>query len=138
MTDEDLANEALELANQPHTNGDTPHELQQMSDEEWEAELQRMEEETDEETTDEPPVDLVHGGNISIRRSWTNTELYRIVVKPSEGGTSAKIETLVWEEDRIGGMTEEQAKIDVVFLCRSHAECDLDAAPDYDYQLFRG
>ncbi|ROW07145.1 hypothetical protein VPNG_07312 [Cytospora leucostoma] len=93
--------------------------LEQVTDEEWQAELQRMEEETDEGRPKNPRWIL-------------------IAVKPREGGTSAKIETLVWGQDRIGGMTEEQAKIDVVVLCRSIAECDLDAAPDYHPFLYSG
>ncbi|KAK7731107.1 hypothetical protein SLS53_008825 [Cytospora paraplurivora] len=138
MTDEELANEALEWADRLLKTGSTRPVIQQMTEEEWEAELQRMEEETDKETRDEPPVDLNRGGIASIRRSWTGRELYRIAIKPREGHTSPKIETITWERTYHGDMSAEQAKIEVVFLCRAIAECDLDAAPDDDYQLLKG
>ncbi|CAN8104769.1 unnamed protein product [Discula destructiva] len=51
----------------------------------------------DEALADEDTLDLVQGGNISIHRSWTNKELYRLDVRLSEGATSAKIEAITWE-----------------------------------------
>lgn len=130
MTDEALAEE--DLAGQATTNGATTNgELtdEELTDEELMA----------EPTTDEATVNLDQGGNISIRRSWTNIELYRLVIKPSEGGTSAKIEAITWEEDYYHrNLTEEQAKLDAVVLCRIICECDLAAAPDYDISLYSG
>lgn len=81
---------------------------------------------------------MAHGGYISIRRTWTNTELYRLTltVQPSEGGIDRKIEAITWEKRQGYLMSDEQAQIDVVFLCRSHLECDLAAAPVYDTLQF--
>lgn len=79
--------------------------------------------------------DMAQGGNISIRRTWTNTELYRLVltVQPSEDGISRRIEAITWDQ-RKGRLyiSEEQAKINVVVLARLHIECDLAAAPHYE------
>lgn len=88
----------------------------------------------EEETTDEPTVDLDQSGNISIIRSWLNKELYRLLVKPSEGRTSAKIEAITWEQSQgySQSISETQAKMDAILLCRQILECDLAAAPDYD------
>jgi tetrahydromethanopterin S-methyltransferase subunit H len=137
MTDEELADEAT-------TNGATTDEAttdeatdeattdKELTDEELMDELLMDEEATDEALTDEATLDLDQGGNISIRRSWTNKELYRLAVKPSEGGTSAKIEAITWEQNQGDRISEEQARIDAVILCRQILECDFAAAPDYD------
>ncbi|KAL2192631.1 hypothetical protein P885DRAFT_64746 [Corynascus similis CBS 632.67] len=52
--------------------------------------------------------------------------------KPSEGDTSAKIEAITWEQNQGDRISEEQAKIDAVILCRQILECNFAAAPDYD------
>lgn len=79
--------------------------------------------------------DMAQGGNISIRRTWTNTELYRLVlaVQPTEDGISRRIEAITWDQ-RKGRLyiSEQQAKINVVVLARLHLECDLAAAPGYE------
>lgn len=116
-----------------------------MTDEELSAELEMEEEEEEEERTDKAPParivteeDMAQGGNISIRRTWTNTEHYRLglTVQPGEGGTIRKIEAITWEQHKGHYLSEEQAKIDVVLLCRSHLECDLAAAPGHDTAVF--
>ncbi|CZR63126.1 uncharacterized protein PAC_13023 [Phialocephala subalpina] len=122
MTDEELADEAT-----------TDKEL---TDEELMDEELMDEATTDETLTDKATLDLDQGGNISIRRSWTNKELYRLAVKPSEGGTSAKIEAITWEQIQGDRISEEQAKIDAVILCKHILKCDFAAAPDYDRLLF--
>ncbi|KAF3771416.1 hypothetical protein M406DRAFT_354853 [Cryphonectria parasitica EP155] len=97
-----------------------------------------IEEELEEEPTT-PLFDeaLLHqAGDISIRRTWTNWELYRLAIKPSDGSTSAKIESITWEQNQGTHTSEEQAKVDAVLLCRSIAECDLTEAPDYDPSQF--
>ena len=129
MTDEELADEAT-------TNGATTDEA--TTDEPTTDDELTYEELMAEPTTDEATVDLDQGGNISIRRSWTNRELYRLAVKPSEGGTSAKIEAITWEQNYGDHISEEQAKIDAVILCRHICECDFAAAPDYDTSLYSG
>ncbi|PSS27712.1 hypothetical protein M430DRAFT_157856 [Amorphotheca resinae ATCC 22711] len=133
MTDEELADEATT------TNGATTDEAttdKELTDEELIDELLMDEATTDEALTDKATLDLDQDGNISIRRSWTNKELYRLAVKPSEGGTSAKIEAITWEQNQGDRISEEQAKIDAVILCRQILECDFAAAPDYDPLLF--
>lgn len=100
----------------------------------------------EERTEKAPPArvlteeDVAQGGYISIRRTWSNTELYRLVltVQPSEGGISKKIEAIIWEQREDHLISGEQAKMDVVLLCRSHLECDLAAAPDNDSLRFSG
>ena len=87
-------------------------------------------------TKNKPASDLHQGVNISIRRSWTDRELYRLAVKPSEGRISAKIEFVTWEQNQGDHISEEQAKIDIVILCRQIPECDFAAAPGYDHLLF--
>lgn len=44
------------------------------------------------------------GGSFSVdfARSATNKELYVVVVKPDDGGTGAKIETITWEQNKGG------------------------------------
>ncbi|KAI3399788.1 hypothetical protein diail_5584 [Diaporthe ilicicola] len=84
----------------------------------------------------EGPLDLHQGGNISIRRTWTNIELYRLVVIPRDGNASAKITAITWEQHPNSSMSEEQAKIDAILLCRDIAGCDLSAAPAYETELF--
>lgn len=101
----------------------------------------------EEERTEKAPQarvlteeDMAQGGYIFIRRTWSNRELYRLVltVQPSEGGISRKIEAITWEQREDHLISGEQAKIDVVLLCRSHLECDLTAAPDDDNLQFLG
>ncbi|GAB1312060.1 hypothetical protein MFIFM68171_02270 [Madurella fahalii] len=142
MTDEELADEAT--TNRAATSGAMTNEAttnealtdKELTDEELMDELLMDEATTGEALTDEATLDLDQGGNISIRRSWTNKELYRLAVKPSEGGTSAKIEAITWEQNQGDRISEEQAKIDAVILCRQILECDFAAAPDYDPLLF--
>ncbi|GAB1317499.1 hypothetical protein MFIFM68171_07709 [Madurella fahalii] len=132
MANKELADEAL-------TNGTTADEattVTEATDEELAGELLMDEATTDEALEDEAMLHLDQGGNISIRRSWTNKERYRLAVKPSEGDTGAKTEAITWEQNQGGRISEEQAKIDAVLLCRQILECDFAAAPDYDPVLF--
>lgn len=69
--------------------------------------------------------------NISIRRSWTRRELYRLVVKPREGIASPRIATVIWEWDDTYRNSGEQVKIDVAMLCRDFLNCELGAVPQY-------
>lgn len=90
-------------------------------------------------TGEEGPVDLTKSAKISIIRAWTNQELYRLLIKPanSEAGTSAEIEAIIWSMNFLGErLTEEQAKIDVVIMCRHMVDCDFAAAPEYDTELY--
>lgn len=140
-TDQELADElsaeAIATTDQVPTDG-------VMTDEELFAELEMEEAEEEERTEKAPPArvvteeDMAQGGNISIRRTWTNTEHYRLVlsVQPSEGGTIRKIKAITWEQHKDLLVSEEQAKTDVVLLCRSDLECDLAAAPDDDTLQF--
>ncbi|KAF8854025.1 hypothetical protein BDZ45DRAFT_729062 [Acephala macrosclerotiorum] len=132
-----MADEAT--TNGATTDGATTDEAtadKELTDEELTDEELTDEELMDELLMDEAALDLDQGGNISIRRSWTNKELYRLAVKPSEGGTSAKIEAITWEQNQRDRISEEQAKIDAIILCRQILECDFAAAPDYDPLLF--
>lgn len=139
MTDEELADEVS--TDEKATGDQVPTEEPTTDDEcdELEEEPSWLQEEWTEKA---PPAravtekDMAVGGNISIRRTWTNIELYRLVlsVQPGEDGVSRKIEAIVWAEDLL--LSEEQAKTDVVLLCRSHLECDLAAAPDDDTMVF--
>ena len=144
MTDEELADEATTngaTTNGATTNGATMNGATTngaTTDEPTTDDELTYEELMAEPTTDEATVDLDQGGNISIRRSWTNRELYRLAIKPSEGGTSAKIEAITWEQNYGDHISEEQAKIDAVILCRHICECDFAAAPDYDTSLYSG
>lgn len=98
---------------------------------------------TDEELLAEYRLHQGEGGNISIRRSWSpRHELYRLAVGklgPDEvDGAGARIEAITWEQKQSRHVSEEQAKIDVVLLCRSIVGCELAAAPDHDTILFSG
>ena len=83
-------------------------------------------------------TDKSQSGNISIHlaRSGTDKELYVLVVKPNDGGSSssgAKIEAITWEQNKGGiRISEEQAKKEVVVITRRLLECDFHALPDYD------
>ncbi|KUI59489.1 hypothetical protein VP1G_06764 [Cytospora mali] len=112
-----------------------------MTDEEVSDEAISEEEMTDEELideslTDEAMLDLDQGGNISIRRRWTDKGIYRLAVKPNEGGAGATIEAITWERSQGDRVSEEEAKIDAVILCRLIVKCESAAAPDYDRSLF--
>ncbi|KAI9674937.1 MAG: hypothetical protein M1822_008999 [Bathelium mastoideum] len=83
-------------------------------------------------------TDLDQSGNISIHlvRSWTDTELYVLAVKPRHGGSNAKIEAITWEQSKGGiHVSEVQGKKDAVILCRAILGCDFDALPHYDFSL---
>ncbi len=141
MTDKELLDEAMTdgTTDEALTNGTTVDEAttdKELTDEELMGELLMDEITTDEALTDKATLDLDQDGNISICRSWTNRELYRLAVKPSEGGTNVKIEAIIWEQNQGDRISEEQAKIDAVILCRQIIECDFAAAPDYDTLLF--
>lgn len=118
-----------------------------LTDDQLFGELEMEEPWMQEERTEKAPParvltddGMVQGGYISIRWTWSNTELYRLVlnVQPSEGGISRKIEAITWEQREDHLISGEQAKMDVVLLCRSHLECDLSAAPDDDNLEFSG
>lgn len=136
VLDEEAANRAAAAA--PKTD-EPPAEPYIMTDEELEADLA-----LEEATRNKPPptdeeLRLDEGGNISIRRSWyPKQERYRLAVKPNEDGTGAKIETITWEQNQSRYISEEQAKIDVVLVCRQNMECEFAAAPDHDSILFSG
>ncbi|KAF2253286.1 hypothetical protein BU26DRAFT_477388 [Trematosphaeria pertusa] len=77
-------------------------------------------------------------GNISfhLARSGTGKELYVLVVKPSDGGSSSsgvKIEAITWEQNKGGiRISEEQAKKEVSIITRRLLECGFEALPEYD------
>ena len=83
-------------------------------------------------------TDQSQSGTISIHlaRSGTGKELYVLVVKPSDGGSSGsgvKIEAITWEQNKGGiRISEEQAKKEVVIITRRLLECEFDALPEYD------
>lgn len=143
VTDEELADE-LSTA-EKGTADQVPPEEPTTDDEcdELEEEPPWVQEERTEKA---PPAravteeDMAVGGYISIRRTWSNTELYRLVltVQAGEDGVSRKIEAVIWEQREEHLISEEQAKIDVILLCRSHLECDLANAPDDDALEFSG
>jgi hypothetical protein len=75
--------------------------------------------------------------SITITRSWTGHQHYILNVKPSDGGSGAKIEAITWEQNMSGNhVTEEQGKLEAVILCRSLLECELEELPDYDESQF--
>lgn len=150
MTDEELLDELSAEENattEDKTTADQVPNTELKTDDELLDEYIELEEEepswVQEEWTEKAPParavtekDMAVGGNISIRRAWTNIELYRLVlsVQPGEDVVSRKIEAIVWAEDL--HLSEEEAKTDVILLCRSHLECDLAAAPDDDTMVF--
>ncbi|KAG6357314.1 hypothetical protein INS49_015192 [Diaporthe citri] len=139
MTDQELLDE---LSAEKKATTDEVLTDDQLLDE-LEMEEPWMEEERTEKAAPARVVteeDMAQGGYISIRRTWSNIELYRLVltVQPSEGGISRKIEAITWEQREDHLISGEQAKMDVVLLCRSHLECDLAAAPDNDALQFSG
>lgn len=83
-------------------------------------------------------TDQSRSGNISIHlvRGGTDKELYVLVVKPSDGGSSSsgvKIEAITWEQNKGGiRISEEQAKKEVVIITRRLLGCDFDSLPEYD------
>lgn len=83
-------------------------------------------------------ADLDQSGNICIRvaRSWTGMEVYVLIVTPRDGGSSPKIQGITWEHDKNGiHIADEQAKVEVVILCRVILGCDFDTLPHYDRSL---
>jgi hypothetical protein len=92
-----------------------------------------------EERAADAAVDPTHGGSISIRRSWTDRELYVLHLTPRVSDTTGpRIEAITWEKDFCDGTTEEQAKIDAVLLCRQIAGCELAEAPEYHPFMMSG
>lgn len=84
-------------------------------------------------------TDQSQNGTISIHmiRSWTDKEIYILMIKPSDGGSSSgcdmKIEAITWESNRNGiAISEELAKKDVVLTIRRNLKCDFDTLPEYD------
>ncbi|KAI9781911.1 MAG: hypothetical protein M1835_004150 [Candelina submexicana] len=77
-------------------------------------------------------------GTISIHfaRSKTLREFYILVVKLSDGsssGSDAKIEAIIWEQNKGGiRMSEEQAKKEAVITSRRLLGCEINALPEYD------
>lgn len=142
MTDEELAEAAT--TNGTSTNAGSTLEIREptspthhriMSDDELDEAMAEMERDAAAAAAgEEAPVDLTQGGHVSIRRSWTDTEFYRLALQPSEGG--ATIETITWERVQVTDISEEQAKIDAVLLCKSILGCELAAAPDYESAQF--
>lgn len=137
--EEQLAEEAeakrRDLADEPSAKKVEP-ELEEMTDEELTIAMEQDAVEEAEREAMRGKRPLLEGDSVSIRRSWTNTELYRLIVRSGEDGTSARIESVTWEQDQGERISEEQAKINIVLLCRSIAECELAAAPDYDPMLY--
>lgn len=125
-----------ELSDEKRTNGATTDEVPTVDEDLTIEELLMDDWPRDKAWTDEATLDLDQGGDISIIRCWSKREFYRLIVKPSEGGTSAKIEAITWEQNQGEHISEAQAKIDAVLLCRQQIECDIAAAPDYDPGLF--
>lgn len=111
-------------------------------DEEPEEEYEYFSE--DDESDEEEPVDLTRGDDITIIRSWSQVELFRLAVRPrtnegNEGTTSATIQTITWEQNQhFRCISGEEAKIDVILLFRQILDCDLEAAPDYDASDYSG
>lgn len=144
MTDQELSDE---LSTEKEATPEKVPTEQLMTYDEVFAELEEEESGMEEERTEKAPPartltveDMTQGGYISIRRTWSNTELYRLVlaVQPGEGVITRKIEAITWEQREDHLITEEQAKMDVILLCRSHLECDFTAAPDNDTLQFSG
>lgn len=147
MSDEELAEEEAQRwapERRPSTpEGELTEEEQDRREEALFEDMEREELERAERDAEwEAAADLVHLDvrcNISIRRAWSNTEWWRLVVKSrsaadGDAGT-AEIEAITWGQSGHDGQhtTEEQAKIDVVLKCRAWLGCDIDAAPDYDF-----
>lgn len=143
MTDQELLDELS--AENKTTTDEVPTTEELMTTKELIQEPEMEEDWVEEERTEKAPParalteeDMAQGGYISIRRTWTNIELYRLslTVESGEGGISRKIEAITWEPYEDCLISGEQAKIDVILLCRSHLECDLDAAPEDDTLQF--
>lgn len=146
MSDEELVEEEAQRwapECRPGTpQGELTEEEQSRRDEAFFEEMEREELERDGRDAQwEAAADLIHLDvrcNISIRRAWSNTEWWRLVVKSrsaadGDAGT-AEIEAITWGQNGHNDQhtSEEQAKIDVVLKCRIWLGCDIDAAPDYD------
>lgn len=145
MTDHELLDELS--AEGSATPDNVPATVEVMTDDELFDELEMEEHWVQEERIEKAPParamteeDMALGAHISIRRTWSNPELYRLIltVQPSQDGISRKIEAITWEQREDHLILAEQAKIGVVLLCRSHLECDLAAAPDDDILKFSG
>lgn len=74
--------------------------------------------------------------HIHISRSWTQTDLYILVIKPNDSG--GELVGIIWEQDigdgdyRVG---EELAKRDAIIVCRMVVKCELETFPLYDRRL---
>lgn len=74
---------------------------------------------------------LYKGGNTSIRRSWSSKqELCTLTAKPNKDSTNAKIGIITWEKSQLRHISEEQAEIGGVLICRQKFECELAATSD--------
>lgn len=142
MTEEELSEEQVE---DERRKGKPAHEKmpeeeltegQLLDREAWElGEIESYELEREQNAAArEAALKLDEGGNISIRRAWSNTEHYRLVVKPSSGAGSdgaaaagtAEIKAITWDQNLHGEhISEEQAKVDAVLMCRSQLECEI-------------
>ncbi|KAI1861597.1 hypothetical protein JX265_009564 [Neoarthrinium moseri] len=83
-------------------------------------------------------TDQSQSGTVSIHfaRTVRNRELYVLVIKPNDSGSSnggVKVEALTWEQNKGGiRISEEQGKKEVVLVARHLLGCDFDALPEYD------
>lgn len=148
MSDEELVEEEAQRLvpeRKPSTPSTPEDELteeeQNRRNEAFFEEMEREELERDERDAEwEAAADLIHLDvrcNISIRRAWSNTEYWRLVVKSRSAADghagTAKIEAITWGQNGHYEQqtTEKQAKMDVVLKCRAWLGCDIDAVPDY-------
>lgn len=126
IPDEDLTEEQL-LERQVH-------ELEEIERDELEREQRAADREA--------AVNLNEGSNICIFRAWSEKEFYRLIIEPkskvNSGTNTAQIKAITWEQNQGDFISEEQAKIDIILLCRSQLDCEIAAAPDYDPVLYSG
>lgn len=140
MTDQEVLDEETANKSGTATREPTIAEVEIMTEEELEADLALEETMRNKPPPTDEELRLDVGGNISIRGSWSSQkEPYRLAVKPNEDGTnSATIETITWEQNQMRHVSEEQAKIDIVLICRQNLECEFAGVPDHDPLLFSG
>ncbi|KLU86219.1 hypothetical protein MAPG_05236 [Magnaporthiopsis poae ATCC 64411] len=74
-------------------------------------------------------------GNISVQIvQWSIPKAaYVLHLKRGENG-SAKIDSITWEQNMKGIMvSEEQAKMEIVYKCRAQLHCDFEGLPKYTW-----
>ncbi|KAF2220027.1 hypothetical protein BDZ85DRAFT_321980 [Elsinoe ampelina] len=76
------------------------------------------------------------GVTFRISRSWEGIEHYLLHTVPNEDGAGHKIESITWSQNiEHVRLSEEQAKIDAIILCRGLLDCVFLDVPYLDSSL---